>query len=86
MTDEYNRGFPVTKEEQVKIKEWIAGHGAICDKVAGAIGGQFDYIFTPTSVGVLGKIQCSKCKENFIFKDLQKHGCYTGVQVFKGEN
>ena len=68
-----NRGFEITKEEDVAIKEWIDVH--IKEKhngkyYAGTIGGRFTYGFTPTSIGTVGTIRCS-CGDSFTFRELR---------------
>lgn len=64
--------FEINEDERLAIDEWKAKH--IQEKhngnqYAGAIGGRFKYIFTPTSIGEIGEIECS-CGEKFCFKDL----------------
>lgn len=69
---EYHLGFPISKEEDKKINEWIEKH--IKEKhnnnyYAGCIGGRFSYHFTPTSIGTIGIVKCA-CGEEFIFQDI----------------
>lgn len=64
MTDEYYRGFPITKEEQVAIYDWMHEHDAECK------GGNYRYIFVPTGIGTIGHVQCGKCNAEFAFQDL----------------
>ena len=45
--------FTLTEEQLEKINEFIKNNR----KPAGAIGGQFSYIFSPTSIGVVVKIR-----------------------------
>ena len=75
---DYNRGFPISKEENKKIEAWkrkhlAEAHGAKTSterlEVSGAIGGTFKYEFTPTSIGVIGKVKCS-CGAEFTFQEL----------------
>lgn len=66
------RGFEIDEDERIAIDEWKKNH--IQERhngkgYAGAIGGRFKYIFTPTSIGEIGEIQCS-CGEKFCFKEL----------------
>ena len=72
------RGFPIWKDEEDKIEEWIdkhleEKHGLITlnEKViaGGAIGGMFTYEFIPTSIGTICTIKCS-CGDEFPFRDL----------------
>lgn len=68
----YAHGFEIDEDEWLSIKEWQAKHIAEKhngNKYAGAIGGRFKYIFTPTSIGEIGEIECS-CGEKFCFKEL----------------
>ena len=63
------RGFPISEEENRKIVEWQQKH--IQEKhngngYAGAIGGRFSYIFTPTGIGIFGSCRCI-CGEEFTF-------------------
>lgn len=73
MEADYNRGFPISEEEEKKIENWKLDHmlnkhpHEFKDPSAfGAIGGNFSYTFTPTSIGVIGYVQCS-CGEQFEF-------------------
>ena len=64
--------FEIDEDERLAIEEWKAKHIQEKHKgngYAGAIGGRFKYIFTPTSIGVIGEIECS-CGDKFCFKDL----------------
>lgn len=72
------RGFPISEEEKKSIEEWrlkheseFHGRNTLEKRLAahGAIGGSYDYIFTPTSIGIVGEIRCS-CGETFIFQDI----------------
>ena len=72
------RGFPISEEEEKSIEEWRLKHEAEAHgrdtlekrlSAHGAIGGRYTYIFTPTSIGVIGEIRCS-CGETFIFQDI----------------
>lgn len=51
MKADYLRGFPISKKEWEKVKEWQSKYST---KGVGAIGGIFTYKFTPTSIGVIG--------------------------------
>ena len=68
---ENRRGFSISEEEQNLIDKWRENHNAEKHKSkgAGAIGGRFSFVFTPTSIGTVGKIKCS-CGEEYVFKDL----------------
>ena len=57
-------GFGISKEENAKIAEWETAHIKKMhddNHYCGAIGGRFDYCFTPTSVGTVGVCECGQC-------------------------
>lgn len=69
-----SRGFGISEEEHKAIREWIdnhekTAHGDAKFPRGGAIGGSYDYIFTPTSIGVVGEVKCS-CGASFTFSEL----------------
>ena len=59
--NEYRLGFPMTEEEVQKAEKWIKEHNESAHKGEsfGAIGGQYTYEFTPTSIGVLCGLRCT---------------------------
>ncbi|GAB6549325.1 hypothetical protein bcgnr5378_07600 [Bacillus cereus] len=57
--------FVVTEEQRKQIQEWDKCKG----KYAGAIGGRLSYTFTPTSIGEILTVVCSRCKEELSFTD-----------------
>lgn len=65
MSEDYYRGFPLSKEESEAIYAWQRQH----DKEEhgnekgyhGAIGGGFTYEFVPTSIGTVGECVCGTC-------------------------
>jgi hypothetical protein len=72
------RGFPISEEEQEKIKEWQKEHDKEVHGVtdikgrltkAGAIGGDYTYEFIPTSIGTFGSIKCT-CGAKFEFQEV----------------
>lgn len=71
------RGFSITDEEHEVIREWqkehqLEAHGVDIESdcgYGGAIGGTWTYIFLPTSIGVIGEVQCS-CGEKLTFREL----------------
>lgn len=76
--DDLYRGFPISKEEQEKIREWELKHDAEKHglktmeqrlRAGGCIGGRYSYHFIPTSIGTIGEVECS-CGEKFTFQDL----------------
>lgn len=68
LKEDYYRGFPISEEEDKKIKDWMdkwmddhIHYGMMDDrhygiKNMGAIAGGFTYKFTPTSIGTSGKV------------------------------
>lgn len=78
MREDYYRGFPISEEEQKRIKEWKDKHEeevhnchSISDKLrrGGCFGGTYKYEFVPTSIGTVGTIKCN-CGEQFVFQKL----------------
>lgn len=67
MRDDYFRGFPISKEEEKKINEWMR---SLPPAGTGAIGGRFTYKFTPTSIGVIGTIVDGITGKEFNFQEL----------------
>ena len=72
------RGFPISEEEKRRIKEWqdkhdTEAHGlkTLKERVhaGGCIGGRYTYHFVPTSIGVIGTVECN-CGAKFTFQDL----------------
>lgn len=72
------RGFPISEEEEKRIKEWQDKHDAevhglktLKDRVhaGGCIGGRYSYEFVSTSIGVVGTVKCN-CGAKFTFQDL----------------
>lgn len=77
--EDYNRGFPISAEENEKIEVWKKQHLAEAHGVktseerlafGGAIGGTFKYKFVPTSLGVIGSVKCS-CGAEFTFQEIE---------------
>jgi len=69
LKQELYRGFPVSKEEDKQIFDWIRNHNIKHSDRGGAIGGKYSYVFTPTSIGIVGEIKCV-CGESFCFREL----------------
>ena len=69
--NEYRLGFPMTEEEVQKAEKWMKEHNESAHKGEsfGAIGGQYTYEFTPTSIGVLCGVRCS-CGAHITLTDL----------------
>ena len=69
MQADYFRGFPISEEEDKKVKKWMNEHEKKCVRGHGCVGGKYIYKFVPTSIGTIGKVVCS-CGEEFTFQDL----------------
>ena len=65
------RGFPISEEEQEKIKEWQRKHDKEVHSVTNvtAIGGKYTYEFIPTSIGTFGSVKCV-CGAKFDFQEI----------------
>ena len=72
------RGFPISAEEERRIKEWQDKHDAEVHglktlkervRAGGCIGGRYSYEFVSTSIGVIGIVKCN-CGAKFTFQDL----------------
>ena len=72
------RGFPISAEEEKRIKEWQDKHDAEVHglktlkervRAGGCIGGRYSYEFVSTSIGVIGIVKCN-CGAKFTFQDL----------------
>lgn len=70
MSEDYYRGFPISKEEDEKIKKWKDKMIDIHPGNGGAIGGRFRYEFIPTGIGTIGTVIDMFTGERFNFKDL----------------
>ena len=67
MKEDYYRGFPITKEEESKINEWVS---KLPPANTGTIGGRFKYVFYPTSIGTSAKIVDGVTGQELTFRDL----------------
>ena len=67
MKKDMYRGFPITAKEKEAIYNWSKEHDKKEHKnprgYHGAIGGGFDYVFTPTSIGTIGVCVCGICQK-----------------------
>lgn len=70
MKADYYRGFPISEEEDNKIKKWITNMMEKHPANSGAIGGRFRYEFICTSIGSVGTVIDSFTGEKFTFRDL----------------
>lgn len=60
--------FHLDDAELEALSKWIAEHNKVCpfyddgttiSSKSGAIGGRLTYAFTPTSIGLVSKIECA---------------------------
>lgn len=65
--------FALTKDEYEKVRIWQINHEneKHPTNYSGAIGGKWDYHFTPTAIGTAGSCVCNCCGEEFIFRILE---------------
>ena len=70
MNEDYYRGFPITEEEENRIKEWTRKQMEKNPSNGGAIGGRFKYEFVPTGIGIFGTIRDSLTGDTFNFQEL----------------
>ena len=85
--ENYN-GFPISNEEKKAIENWKRQHNTLIhnNESSGAIGGRYDYIFTPTSIGDIGICRCSSCEKRIlqqVFKEAQEEKDFIFSQRFK---
>lgn len=68
---EYKRGFPMTEKEVLNAEEFIREHSASAHNYDSktAIGGQYTYEFTPTSIGVFSSVRCCACGATYNITD-----------------
>ena len=69
---DWARGFDISEAEADLIRSWKERHIKMDHNghyVKSAMGGQFSYIFTPTSIGVIGEITCT-CGASCEFRSL----------------
>lgn len=78
MEKEYYRGFPISEEENDRIRSWMNKHDeevhnahTLSEKLrlGGCCGGRYSYHFIPTSIGTVGTIKCS-CGAEFTFQEM----------------
>ena len=68
-------GFGITKEELEAIQAWRVSHIEKYHReveltLCNPVGGAFEYVFTPTGIGVIGEIKCNFCGDSFTFRKL----------------
>ena len=85
--ENYN-GFPISNEEKKAIENWKRQHNTLIhnNESSGAIGGRYDYVFTPTSIGDVGICRCSSYEKRIlqqVFKEAQEEKDFIFSQRFK---
>ena len=68
MQEDLQRGFPISEEEDVKIREWIGKHLTKRHKLILNGNGRFKYEFQEFAEVSVGSVVCTECGESFIFK------------------
>ena len=66
MQEELNRGFPITEDENTKIKEWIEKH--LTKRHILIVNGRFKYEFQDFAEVSVGSVVCTECGESFTFR------------------
>lgn len=66
MQEELNRGFPITEDEDTKIREWIEKHFTKRHKLI--VNGRFKYEFQDFAEVSVGSVVCTECGESFTFR------------------
>lgn len=79
MQKEYYRGFPISEEENNRIRSWMNKHDeevhnayTLSEKLrlGGCCGGRYSYHFIPTSIGTTGTVKCCSCGAEFTFQEM----------------
>lgn len=63
--------FHLSDADAKVVEAWLEAHSKICEKVygyAGAIGGGFSFVFSPSSIGTFTTYRC-RCGEEYNFTD-----------------
>ena len=70
MIIEEGRTFTITAEEYARYKKWKEeiAQKREAGNYFGAIGGEDEFIFTPTSIGTIVEVQCGS--ESIVLRDL----------------
>ena len=68
MKDDYYRGFPISEDEDKKIREWEDKHRAGADMKMNYA--RFHYEFYPTPLGIVGVVKDSLSGDKFEFQSL----------------
>ena len=66
MQEELNRGFPITEDENTKIREWIEKHLTKRHKLI--VNGRFKYEFQDFAEVSVGSVVCTECGESITFR------------------
>lgn len=66
MQEDLRRGFPITEDEDTKIREWIEKHLTKRHKLI--VNGRFKYEFQDFAEVSVGSVVCTECGESFTFR------------------
>lgn len=66
MQEELRRGFPISEEEDTKIRNWIEKHLTKRHKLI--VNGRFKYEFQDFAEVSVGSVVCTECGESFTFR------------------
>ena len=66
MQEELRRGFPISEEEDTKIRNWIEKHLTKRHKLI--MNGRFKYEFQDFAEVSVGSVVCTECGESFTFR------------------
>lgn len=68
MQEDLWRGFPISEDEDAKIREWIGQHLTKRHKLMVNGNGRFKYEFQDFSEVSVGSVVCTECGESFTFR------------------
>lgn len=66
MQEDLRRGFPISEDEDAKIREWIGQHLTKRHKLM--VNGRFKYEFQDFAEVSVGSVICTECGESFTFR------------------
>lgn len=66
MQEDLRRGFPISEDEDTKIREWIEKHLTKRHKLI--VNGRFKYEFQDFAEVSVGSVVCTECGESFTFR------------------
>lgn len=69
MKNDYYRGFPISEEEDKRLKKWMDEIIKEDPRTGGAVGGRFHYEFIPTGIGTIGTVEDILTHKKFTFQE-----------------